>query len=72
MYVDNLYAAHCLKAVRLCEVETIFQSNHIISVTHANVEWGRPGQTWCSGGIVYWQTEGQREHHGESDASDDS
>ena len=30
MYVDHLYAALCLKTVRLYEAETIFQSNHYL------------------------------------------
>ena len=53
MYVDHLYAALCLKTVRLCEAETIFQSNHI-SVTH--VHMNRTRSSWAnltsSGDIV--------------------
>ena len=53
MYVDHLYAALCLKTVRLYEAETIFQSNHI-SVTHVNIN--RTRSSWAnltsSGDIV--------------------
>ena len=72
--MDHLYAALCLKTVRLYEAETLFQSNNI-SVTHVNINRTKvilgkfdKLRRHC----LVMQTEGQRDCDAESEASDDS